>query len=210
VPEPDGEPVRVHSVQEEYFYLMLHPCSCGGPWRHDSGPDGASADAVHKVEAACHRCKQARTFLFRLESGGGAKAPVRQVNPTAEASRAIDVSGWLDLAQFYLGRIARLQDGVERAQSLLDARQCLEEALKFYGPADDGPPASAIWSDAGRAKAAANPAAFRRSKLEEMLSRMPPLDKLRAADTMDQRAFQKGRRSRARQRLWDRLKFWKK
>jgi hypothetical protein len=43
-----------------------------------------------------------------------------------------------------------------------------------------------------------------------MLSRMPPLDKLRAADTMDQKAFQKGLRSRARQRLWDRLKFWKR
>lgn len=210
VPESSAEAVRVHSVQEEYFFLMLHPCSCGGPWRHDPTAAEPIAGEVHKIDVACHLCKQTRSLVFQLPPAGGGKAPVRQVNPTAEPSKAIDVAEWLDLAQFYLGRIGRLKDGAERSQSLLDARQCLEEALKFYGPGDDGPPPSALWSETSRRKAVASAAAFRRAKLEEMIARMPPLEKLRAADTPTQKEFQKGLRTRARQRFWNRLKFWKR
>jgi hypothetical protein len=211
VPKSADAPVRVHSVQEEYFYLMVHPCDCGGPWQQTGQQvEPTSTGVLHRIATACHRCKKAGAFAFRLDAANTSKAPIRQVNPTLDPSLAIDAAEWLGLAQFYLGRIGRLKDGVEKAQSLLDARQCLEEALKFYGPGDDTPPASALWSEASRKKAAASAAAYRRTKLEEMIARIPPADQLRAADSMDQKTFVKGLKTRAKQRFWDRLKFWKK
>jgi len=212
VPATPDTAVHVHSVQEEYFYLMVRRCACGGPWLTEGQQvEENPARLEHRVQAQCFKCKARRTFQFVLDSHGGPKGPVRQVNPTAEPSRALDAAEWMDLAQFYLGRIERLQSAVERAQSLLDARQCLEEALKFYGPADDGPPPDALWSDASRAKVAARPEAFRRASLAAMLERIPSTERLRQADRMDQREFEKAVRQLAQQRVGRRWwEFWKR
>jgi hypothetical protein len=208
-PEPD-EAVHVHSVQEEYFYLMVHHCPCGGPWLTGGQAFDESAERLgHNLEAECFKCKAKRAFHFTLDSAAGPKGPVRQINPTSEPSRALDAAQWLDLAQFYLGRIERLKKPVERAQSLLDARQCLEEALKFYGPADDSPPPGALWSDESRRKAARNPAAFRRPALEAMLERIPSTERLRQADAMEQRTFEQGVRELARRAAPKWWQFWK-
>ena len=203
--------VHVHSVQEEYFYLMVHRCACGGPWQTESQQvDESPHRLVHRVEAQCFKCKARRTLHFVLDSHGGPKGPVRQVNPTADPSRALDVAEWMDLAQFYLGRIDRLKDPVERTQSLLDARQCLEEAMKFYGPSDEVPPASALWSEAGRAKASARPDTFRREAIAAMLQRIPATERLRQADKPDQREFEKGVRQLAKERVGRRWwQFWR-
>jgi hypothetical protein len=211
VPAAPETAVHVRSVQEEYFYLMVHHCACGGPWLTESQQLEETGPRLHhRVATQCFKCKAQRVFLFTLDSQAGPNGPVRQVNPTAEPSHALDVAEWMDLAQFYLGRIERLKAPVEKAQSLLDARQCIEEALKFYGPGDDAPPPTALWSDAGRKKARAQPATFRRETLAAMLERIPPMDRLRQADKMEQREFEKGVREIARQhvgRKW--WQFWK-
>ncbi|MBM4018027.1 MAG: hypothetical protein FJ288_06805 [Planctomycetes bacterium] len=211
MPAPSEPAVHVHSVQEEYFYLMVHRCACGGPWHTEAQEvQDAPGQLAHRVEARCFKCRARRSFHFILDSHGGPKGPVRQVNPTCDPSRALDAAEWLDLAQFYLGRIERLKDPVERTQSLLDARQCLEEALKFYGPSDDAPPAPALWSDAGRAKAAASPETFRRAAIEAMLQRIPATERLRQADKTDQRAFERGVRELAKDRVGRRWwEFWR-
>ena len=204
-------PVHVHSVQEEYFYLMVHPCVCGGVWLSESQEiEQGEARVLHEVAATCSACGTRRTFRFHLDAHGGSKGPIRQVNPTAEPSRALDVVEWMTLAEFYLGRIEQLTESVRKAQSLLDARQCLEEALKFYRPRDDGPPASALWSDASRRKVAEGAKTFRRTTVEAMLDRLPPLERLRQADSLDQKTFEKTVRERAkarRRRRW--WQFWK-
>ncbi len=202
MPPPADDPVHVHGVQEEYFYLMVHPCACGGVWQSDSQEVAEDAARVlHRVAATCFTCGARRTFPFQLDTHGGPKGPIRQVNPTAEPSRALDVAEWMGLAKFYLGRIEQLTESVRRAQSLLDARQCLEEALKFYGPHDDAPPASALWSDESRRTAADQADTFRRSTIETMLDRLPPLDRLRQADSLDQKAFERGVKERAKARV---------
>jgi hypothetical protein len=211
VPATPETAVHVHSVQEEYFYLMVHHCACGGPWLSESQQvQESGAHPHHRVEAHCFKCQTRRTFLFTLDGHAGSKAPVRQINPTSEPSRALDVAEWMDLAQFYLGRIERLKSSVEKAQSLLDARQCIEEAQKFYGPDDDGPPPTALWSDAGRKKARSQPENFRRAALAAMLEKIPPMDRLRQADKMEQHEFEKGVREIARQRVGRKWwQFWK-
>ena len=210
MPATPESAVHVHSVQEEYFYLMVHHCACGGPWMTESQHvEDKSAHPHHRVEAHCFKCQTRRTFLFAIDSQADSKGPVRQVNPTAEPSRALDAVQWMDLAQFYLGRIERLKEAVEKAQSLLDARQCIEEALKFYGPGDDAPPATALWSDASRKKARAQPETFRRAALAAMLEKIPSTDRLRQADKMEQREFEKGVRALAKKRVGKWWQFWR-
>ena len=211
MPTGPGEVIHVHSVQEEYFYLMVHPCGCGGAWQSESqNVDEDGPRVTHHVTARCAACGTGQTFHFQLDAPVGPKGPIRQVNPTDEPSRAIDLAGWMDLARFYLGRIDRLQQAVERAQSLLDARQCLEEALKFYDARREDPPASALWSKASRDKARRQGDAFQRSALVQMLDRIPPIERLRQADALDQKAFEKGVRARAKERVGRRWwQFWK-
>lgn len=218
MPAPPDDPIHVHSVQEEYFYMMVHRCECGGPWTGqpppaEAGPAASSASpGVDVRPVRCFKCAREHTFRFQLDTRVGPKDPVRQVNPTAEPSRALDAAEWLDLAQFYLDRIARLKAPTEKAQSLLDARQCLEEALKFYGPQDEEPPAAALWSDASRRKASRQAGAYRRSTILAMLERIPPLDRLRKADSLEQKEFEKAVRLRARERVgrkwWQFWKLW--
>jgi len=213
VPQAPEGAVSVHSAQEEYFYLMVHPCPCGGPWIGQSQHVEKTTPGLrHHVTARCARCSTERTFPFDLVSAAGATAPtaVREINPTDEPSRALDVAEWMHLARFYLERIERLQDAVSRAQSLLDARQCLEEAMKFYGPGDDAPPAGALWSDASRKRVAEHPDAYRRSSLVAMLDRMPPMKDLRRADAMEQKAFEKAVRQEAVKRTGKWWQFWKR
>jgi hypothetical protein len=210
VPATPETAVHVHSVQEEYFYLMVHHCACGGPWLTESQQiEENGAHTHHRIEAHCFKCQARQTFLFTIDSQAGSKEPVRQVNQTAEPSRAIDVVEWMNLAQFYLGRIEHLKEAVEKAQSLLDARQCVEEALKFYGPDADAPPPAALWSDASRKKAAARRENFRRATLVAMLEKIPSMDRLRQADKMEQREFEKGIMALARQRVGKWWQFWK-
>jgi hypothetical protein len=206
--------IGVHSVQEEYFYLMVHPCACGGPWFSDEQNIKDTRDQVlHDVKARCAACGKERTFHFELpdRSKRDRSAPVRQINPTAEPSRAVDLAEWMDLARFYLARIERLKAPVERAQSLLDARQCLEEALKFYGPEDDAPPPEALWSGESQRKVTADPDAYRRGALEAMLEKMPSRNRLRQADAPDQREFEKALKEEARRRVGRRWwQLWKR
>ncbi len=210
--DPDN-PVPVHSVQEEYFYMMVHPCSCGGPWQSRSQTIEERDDGTirHHVTAACFRCGREHTFHFALDHRPDPKTPVREINPTDEPSRALDLAEWLRLAEFYLGRVERLPTKVEKAQSLLDARQCLEEARKFFGPDQEEPPPEALWSEASRRWARRHPDTCRRSAVEAMLARLPPLERLRQADALDQKAFSEAVRAEARRRAGRRRwwQFWK-
>jgi len=211
---PAGGLVRVHSVQEEYFHLMVRACACGGPWfSHEQVVERPGERLVHHVTARCAKCGKEQTFHFALpgETQLDHPAPVREINPTNAPSEAVDAAEWMDLARFYIERIERLKDPTERAQSLLDARRCLEEALKFYGPDDDGPPPDALWSDASRRKVAKRPDAYRREALEAMLAKMPTIDKLQQADAMEQREFRKALKEAARRRVGRRWwEFWKR
>lgn len=211
VPATPDDAVHVHSVQEEYFYLMVHPCPCGGAWQSGAQQVEERPPLVtHRVAAQCFKCGREQEFRFALDGPAHSKGHVRLANPTSEPSRALDAADWLGLAEFYLGRIERLTEAVEKAQSLFDTRQCLEEALKFYGPADDAPPAAALWSDASRRKAAAKAKAFHRSTIEAMLARIPPMDQLRKADSMEQKEFDKGVRDRAVAKVGKWWQFWKR
>jgi len=211
VPAIPDEAVRVHSVQEEYFYMMVHRCACGGPWRQTGdAKEGTGARVRHRVEAECFKCRSHRTFAFVLDTLEDSKEPIREINRTSAPSRALDAVEWMDLARFYLGRIERLKDPVLRAQSLLDARQCVEEAMKFHTPGVEPPPEEALWSDESRGKVARDPASFAYSALKAMLEKIPSMERLRQADKMEQREFEMAVTALVKERRPKWWQFWKR
>jgi hypothetical protein len=209
-----GEPVPVHSVQEEYFHLMVRRCACGGPWAStDQTVEPSGNRLLHRVAVRCASCGRERTLRFVLPAGvrPDGPVPVREINPTAEPSRALDAAEWMDLARFYLERVGRLTSAREQAQSLLDARGCLEEALKFYGPEDGAPPPAALWSKASRDKVSEHPGTYRRATIEAMLAKIPSKDRLRQADAPEERELRKTLKEAARRRIGRRWwEFWKR
>jgi hypothetical protein len=209
VAEVHDDAVHVHSVQEAYFSMMVHRCACGGPWLgHLEKAEGPAPALRYRAESSCHQCHRKRTFEFVLDTPQGPAGAIRQINPTADPSQALDVAEWMDLAQFYLGRVERLTKAVERTQSMLDARQCVEEAMKFYPAGAEDPPPESLWSDASRKKVAAKPQAYRRSSLTAMLDKFPTMDRLRQADAMEQKTFTQGVKELAKKRVrW--WQFWR-
>jgi hypothetical protein len=212
--DASGESIVVHSVQEEYFYLMVHRCSCGGPWLGEAQElEEDGPQLRHRVSGKCFKCAARKEFTFNLSRAGPrptAPSVIRQISASAEPSRAVDAVEWADLARFYLERIARLKKPIEKAQSLLDARQCTEEALKFFGPADAAPPPAAVWSDSSRRKLSKDPDSYSRARLQAMVDRMPSIEELRQVDALDQKVFDKAVKEEAKKRVGRWWQVWKR
>ncbi len=61
-----GAAIQVHSVAEEYAYVLAHPCTCGGRWRLRMqallrGPQGRHYD---QLDVECLRCGARKSWLF--------------------------------------------------------------------------------------------------------------------------------------------------
>lgn len=161
------DPVIVtHSVAETYLYFMVSVCrSCRkGPIR----PQGAlvktsDSDAPWRISGHCAACDRVEQFVFRIEP-----PPTREqarssvLNPTLDRSRAIDLLGWLTLFQNIITAADQQPDKAAARQLLHEAGMCLDEALKFYGPAEDLPGSDAFFSESSRRQFLEQPARFER------------------------------------------------
>lgn len=62
--------VRVKSVPDEYQYIRLNPCLCGGNYRPkmQSLATGDKADHYDVISAQCMSCGRERIFVFDINS----------------------------------------------------------------------------------------------------------------------------------------------
>jgi hypothetical protein len=174
------EPVpTVHSVAEAYLFIMLAPCAaCGrGPFKPAgdivrSGPGAATGD--WRLPARCGACGEARQFAFTIDP-----LPTREqarsdvVNPTAQASRAIDLLGWLTLFQTILSAADRTEDKSTARQLAREAAQCLDEALKFYEGGNELPTDCAFFNEDSRRRFRDHPQRFARTVWRERRLKLP-------------------------------------
>jgi len=177
-------PVPVHSIQEEHLYILLQRCSCGQAYELVSQAlETAGERYVDRLTARCHGCGSSEAFRFDVTGFFG--SPERygslQVNPTPEASRAIDLEGWTKLGLFYLNMIPQAADEAEKAQVGYMAAQCIEEALKLLPPGADTPACEAFFSsrDPDRRQLLCGQETFRASYLKRLRHPLPPTDILR-------------------------------
>ena len=172
-----------HSMAEVYLYLMITACpKCGQGKLNPLTTSLPQADQPNKAQvlARCGKCQGEQTLSFVLPaeyvpSGQGPQSGVR-ISRTDQPSRIIDVAQWLTLFHVILEAASREKDRGKARLLGYDAAQCLEEAVKFYEPDNDLPPASAFFSEETRRQCTDHPELFARSRLIEQRARLPALD----------------------------------
>lgn len=184
-------PAPLHSLGEAFLFARVSTCAvCGGPLDTDDSRYDWDADTrMLTLEAVCRRCEAPfeRTFdasgvlqaeLTLLEGarlGGPWELEPPGLNPTDEASKVIDVAGWLSLGTWVndearlAGEQARDPAGRARARRMrLVAGACLEEALKFFEDDNDLPPDEAFFDLQARQQFWERPELFTRQHIANL------------------------------------------
>lgn len=169
--------VTVHSVAEAYLYLVAARCAaCGaGPLKQQTELTRREASVGGwTLEAACASCRCACTLHFHIQPMPDRESARNdQINPTAERSQAIDLLGWLALFQSIIAASQAQTDRQAARQLAHEAAQCLDEALKFYGPDAELPAADAFFSDESRRRFQDHPDQFAKSKWRQRRMMLP-------------------------------------
>jgi hypothetical protein len=160
------------SSPECHLYIELHPCACGEhvlDTRHRlvSLEDGLGA----VYEGTCARCGTARRFEFVLDP----EIPPGDKFGGVRPSLLIDAGQYLavadDASKRVPANVSRLDEAQRRAARRWMSRavNALEEVTKAIPAGADAVPASAMFSDLGKAMHAREPGRFRRPRLEAVL-----------------------------------------
>ncbi len=171
------QPLKAHSIREVEYYWKVTPCrNCGkGPLVPEDLPPSTQPGEIVDVSARCPSCSQTSAETFTCEHPQGESWPAsEQINPTPHPSRLLGLSQWLSLFYALLEQAYHADESEDTRRIGLQAALCLEEALKFYPDDDDElPPASAMYTQAGRDALADQPGKFARQKLQAMRDRLP-------------------------------------
>ncbi len=188
-----------HSHAEACVYVMLQTCgACDSGIQEVAGEEleEEHIDNIIRLNCACPECGEKTAYRFRIDSRWAAARELPLINPTEEPSKLIDVAQWLTLYHTVLARSREASDRTASRREAFQAALCIAEALKFYEPDNDLPPASAFFSDQAREQARAHPAFFARDKLLSLQSGLPDL-----------RATQAVTNAKSARKWW---KFWQK
>ena len=193
------KPLPAHSIFEAELHLMVQPCEAcdSGPLQvTDETIEEAHIDSIVCVTSRCTSCGRSADTRFRIDSRWAERSDPPVVNATAEPSRLIDVAQWLTLYHILLKRSRESADRVAGRRLAYEAGLCITEALRFYEPDNELPPASAFFSEHSRDQARAHPTHFARERLVGLRSGLPNL-----------RSIPVGSRSVSAWKWW---KFWQK
>jgi hypothetical protein len=191
----EGKPVRVHSVAEVYLWLMLQRCAACAQGPVMANPALQSSEENHiRMATRCGACGATAEAVFevlgqvswpklhgqvpvdepgrhrRLDVASGLTATI---NATDEASETIDVTGWLTLASI-IAETARVETNPSSTRVFnFQVSRCLDEALKFYLPGEELPPANAFFDESALRQFRERPELFARSRLIGWKGRLP-------------------------------------
>ena len=193
------KPLSAHSILEAHLYVMLQVCpECdAGPLEvADNNTEEHHIDDIIRLDCACPECSEKTVYRFRIDSRWAAASEPPLINPTDEPSKLIDIAQWLTLYHILIARSKEASDRTASRGEAYQAALCIAEALKFYEPDNDLPPASAFFSDLAREQARSHPAFFARDKLLSMQTGLPDLRATKAVTS-----------SKPARKWW---KFWQK
>jgi len=187
--ESQGNLLPSRSIVERHFYLMVLACEkCGkGPFELVS-TERTPEQNVDIWFTRCKKCRQGRRLQFNrselmIDEAATASHPLPEVNPTDQPSRLIDLGQWLALFYSILSAAAEQSDRKEAQRLGYEATLCIEEALKFYHPDSDLPPADALWVESSKQRLQERPETFVRQKLIHMREKLPSLQVMRQSIT---------------------------
>ncbi len=172
------KPHSAHSILEAQLYVMLQVCpECNaGPLEVTSqDTEEHHLDDVIRLDCACPECGEKAAYRFRIDSRRAEVSEPPLINPADEPSTLIDIAQWLTLYHTLLARSKEASDRTASRGEAYRAALCIAEALKFYEPDNDLPPASAFFTDRAREQARSHPGFFARDKLLSLQSGLPDL-----------------------------------
>lgn len=173
---PEGL-LTAHSIAEAFLFAQLTFCPrCK---RRPIRPaerlraTGAAHDPwILRVD--CSGCRQSTELQFRIDPPPVDRLrPDRTINPTPRRSELIDIVGWTVLARGIVDGAETTKDAAEARDMLLEAGQCLNEALRFFGARGEAPPDDAFFSEQSRARQREHPEQFSRSAILALQERLP-------------------------------------
>lgn len=182
-----------NTLAEAYLYLMALPCPrCGSGPLHSQPPhqfDRSRTPKIIRVDmcATCQSCDHEVNLSFEYppprESAADRLRGITRLNPNRQPSRILDVGQWLTLFRIILEKASTTSDRTEGRRLGYEAAQCLEEALKFYEPDNELPPASAFRHEMSKKRLRDHPALFARQRLLDMRTKLPSLTQMEAKIT---------------------------
>ena len=169
------KPLTPHSTNELTYYLLVAPCdACGsGPRQVLAVENTRAADGRRRATVRCDHCAHEQTVDF-LSEFEPADPETLCVSPVNEPSRLIDLNQWLGIAYMLIDRITENR-GADAHTQQIQAAVCLAEALKFFDPDDEVPPAEAFFHEASQQAFREHPETFARQHISDMLAKLPPM-----------------------------------
>lgn len=169
------KPLTPHSTNELTYYFAVTACdACGsGPRQMAPGEDAGQAGQKRRVTVRCDHCGDESQVDFVSEFEP-ADPQSLCVNPLDEPSRLVDLNQWLGVAYMLIdditeGRVADTHTWQIRAAI------CLTEALKFFDPDDEVPPADAFFCETSQQAFLEHPETFARQHICDLLAKLPPM-----------------------------------
>jgi hypothetical protein len=171
----------VHSLAELHLYAAMavcRACSTLGLPITQTLAEAGDAALVVRAKAACEGCGEESVFAFiaardfDTRPEAACRLPVI-INTTADPSELLDVSQWLTLYRIAVDAAEKLPAKPLARAVLIEAGQCLAEALRFYPPDSDVPSASAFFGAETLQRFRDHPHLFARQRLIELAGGLP-------------------------------------
>jgi hypothetical protein len=140
-------PLPANCVEEEYLYVTMQRCKCGGTYEHD-GQSLTKRGEINcdELRVRCKECGGKRVFLFDISAFFG---DMSKYGVIVQPSRLFDVVEWLGLAALFI-RDSQTLSGENRRMMLAEADFCLDQALMFYKEESDVPVKEAFFHQPDR------------------------------------------------------------
>lgn len=173
---PEGL-LNAHSIAEAFLFAQLTFCPrCKRrpirPAERLRATGTAREPWILRVD--CAACRQSTDLQFRIDPPPLDRTrPDRTINPGPKRSELIDIVGWTVLAGGIIDGAESANDAIAARDMLLEAGQCLSEALRFFSPRAEAPPEDAFFSDQSRARQREHPEQFTRSAILALQERLP-------------------------------------
>lgn len=172
-----------HSLVEVHLYAALLGCrACSRRGFRVGQADVEQDDAAIRlhVRAECAACAEPIAFTVDASACGPEHLrpeSVRRIpiviNPTGERSDLIDAGQWLTLYGMAVDSAGFPADRKLIRAALIEAGQCLAEALRFYPDDSDIPPPTAFFSAESLERFREHPEIFTRQRLIEWAGALP-------------------------------------
>jgi hypothetical protein len=155
-------------VEEEYLYVAMQRCKCGGVYEHDlQSLTKHGETACDELTVHCVQCKKPRAFAFDISAFFG---KLENYGKITRPSRLFDVVEWLGIAALFI-RDSEKHQHEEKRMMLAEADFCLDQVLMFYEGEDDTPVAGAFFNQPGGKIAEGKGAIFSRKQVLKLKER---------------------------------------